>query len=485
MRAAIYTRISQDSTGQALGVARQLAECRQLADRLGWTVAATFSDNDISAYKGKRRPGFEALLKAMAAGEVDALICWHTDRLYRSMRDLERVIETADAAKIQLKTVQGGDLDLSTSAGRMLGRILGATARQESEHTAERRKLANAQRRAAGQWRLDGPRPFGYTKTGEPLEPEASALRQAVSDVLAGKSLRSIATEWNAAGLTTTRGGKWTNLQLRRTLANPLNAALVAHMPHGSRERRIVGPGEWEPLIDTDTHHGLVAYLSDPARKPGSAFLRKHMLSGVARCGICGAKLYTIYPYRGKGKPSPPTYSCRESSGAHVARIGSLLDEYVEALVLAWFSQPKTRKRLSALLNGGRSVDVKALRAKRDALAARMDELARQSIRGDITGSQLASGTAEFKQQLAGIEKVLGAMAHRSAAAGMLAAADPHTFWDGCSPDMRGKIVDDIMTVSVLKAPRGRWFKDRDQPTTAEWERFGEYLDIHPKGGKQ
>jgi site-specific DNA recombinase len=158
-----------------------------------------------------------------------------------------------------------------------------------------------------------------------------------------------------------------------------------------------------------------------------------------------------------------------------------LLDEYVEALVLAWFLQPKTRKRLAALLNGGRNVDVKALHAERDALQARMDELARKFTRDEITGSQLTSGTAEYKTQLAGINQVLGAMSQRGPAAGMLAADDPRAYWEGCSPDIRGKIVDDIMTVTVLPAPRGRWFKDRELPTTAEWERFAKYLDIKPK----
>jgi site-specific DNA recombinase len=378
----------------------------------------------------------------------------------RSRKDLERLIDVADGRGVQLRTVNGGDLDLSTSSGRMLARILGSVARQESEHKGERRRRANQQRRAAGKWRADGARVYGYTKTGEPFEPEASLLRQAAADVLAGVSLRSIAIDWNKRGMTTTRGKGWTNLALRRVLTNPLYASLVTY------EGRVVGDGEWEPVIAKEVHHGLVAYLSDPARKPGSAWLRKHMLSGVARCGICGEPLYAIYPYRGKGKPSPPTYSCRAGAGGHVARLGALLDEYVEGFVLGLFSRPKDRKHLSALLNGGRDVDVKALQTQRDALQARMDELARMFTAGDIDGSQLRSGTAEYKTQLAGINQVLGGMSQRSPAAGLLAADDPRAYWDTCSPDIRGKIVDDVMTVTVLPAPHGRWFRDRDNPTT-------------------
>jgi site-specific DNA recombinase len=463
----VYTRISDDHTGQGLGVQRQLADCQALADRLGWEVVKHYDDNDISAYNGKHRPGFEAMLTAMSNGEFGALICWHPDRLYRSMRDLERVIDIADERGLQLRTVTAGDLNLGTPAGRMLARILGSVARQEVEHKGERQRRANEQRRGAGKWVRTGLRKFAYTRDGEPYEPEASALRKAAEYVLSGKSLRGIAIAWNERGLTTTRGNPFTSMQVRRTLINPLYAGLVTH------REKVVGRGEWRPILDEVTHHGLVALLSDPARRPAVSFEKRHMGSGVYRCGKCEQVMYATYPH---GK-DVMMYACRPTS--HVARLGALVDEYVEALVLAWFSQPKTRKRLAALLNGGRDVDVKALQAQRDALQARMDKLARMHIAGDIDDSQLRSGTSEHRAQRDAIDKVLAKTSRRSPAAGMLAAEDPRAYWAACSPDIRGKIVDDIMTVTVLPdAPRGRWFKDRDAPTSAEWERFGDHLNI-------
>jgi hypothetical protein len=46
----------------------------------------------------------------MNRSEFGGLICWHPDRLYRSMRDLELLIEVADAGGVQIRTVNGGDL---------------------------------------------------------------------------------------------------------------------------------------------------------------------------------------------------------------------------------------------------------------------------------------------------------------------------------------------------------------------------------------
>jgi cytochrome P450 len=108
MRAAVYTRISQDATGQRAGVTRQLEDCEALADQLGWEVTHRYRDDDLSAYPSHTRPGFEAMLKAMADSEFGALICWHPDRLLRSMndmKDLERLIGIAEGRRVQLRTV--------------------------------------------------------------------------------------------------------------------------------------------------------------------------------------------------------------------------------------------------------------------------------------------------------------------------------------------------------------------------------------------
>mgnify|MGYP000662091434 CR=1 FL=1 len=62
IRTAIYARISSDD-GTALGVARQVEDCRKLAAELGWQVVDEYEDNDVSAYSGKkRRPAYEAML---------------------------------------------------------------------------------------------------------------------------------------------------------------------------------------------------------------------------------------------------------------------------------------------------------------------------------------------------------------------------------------------------------------------------------------
>src|SRR3954447_23762852 len=99
--AAIYARISRDREGAGLGVERQEADCRALAKRLGWEVVAVYVDNDISAYSGKPRPQYRAMLDAVRARQVQGIVAWHSDRLHRRPTELEEFITLAEERNLQ------------------------------------------------------------------------------------------------------------------------------------------------------------------------------------------------------------------------------------------------------------------------------------------------------------------------------------------------------------------------------------------------
>jgi DNA invertase Pin-like site-specific DNA recombinase len=196
-KAVIYTRISQDRTGAGMGVERQEQDCKDLANNLGWEVVAVYTDNDISAYSGKRRPGYEVLLADLEAGRATDVLASHTDRLHRSNLELERYITICDSHGVITHTVQADNLDLSTSSGRMTARIVGAVAQQESEHKGERVRRARQQKAQAGGWN-DGKRPFGFEPDGLTIrESEAAEIRKAAEAILSGASLRSVVRHLN------------------------------------------------------------------------------------------------------------------------------------------------------------------------------------------------------------------------------------------------------------------------------------------------
>ncbi len=437
MKTAVYTRISFDRKNTGAGVDRQLEGCELLAKDLGWTVVHTFSDNDISAYSGKVRPGFEALLHAMKTGQVEALICWHPDRLYRHMKDLERIIDIADSQRIEIRTVQGGTIDLSTASGRMVARILGSVARQESEHAGERRRFANDQRAAEGVFYTSGPRTFGYTAKGDPMPGEAEAVAKAVEDILFGKSIRAVAREWNDLGFRTTRKGRaWTGKAVRGTIINPRYAGI--HMHRG----KVIGKGNWVSLISEDDHYSLVTLMEDNTASSERSFERQFQGSGVYLCGVCGTPLYQ----HSGGTKEARSYKCPKY---HVARSVEKLDDYISKLVVGYLSRPDAPNVAEV---DEPTVDLAALRIKRDALQAKLKSLTEMFTEDHIDKDQFLSGTADVREKIAAVDAQMVTINRASPITFLLSHKDRvGEAWEELSPDIRGKAIQALMTVRVLK----------------------------------
>ncbi len=84
--------------GAGMGVERQLEGSQRLAADRGWSVAQEYVDNDLSAYRGKTRPRFEAMLADIEDGQLDAVVAYHQDRLTRTPAEFEKFLATCQAA---------------------------------------------------------------------------------------------------------------------------------------------------------------------------------------------------------------------------------------------------------------------------------------------------------------------------------------------------------------------------------------------------
>lgn len=447
MQAVVYTRISRDREGAGLGVERQKADCLDAAQRLGWTVVETYTDNDISAYSARRRPGYEAMCADLEAGKAQGLVVWHADRLHRRPLELESFIDLCDRRGILVQTVKSGNVDLSTASGRMVARMLGASARHEVEHSIERQKRAKYQAAVDGKYR-GGRRSFGYEPDGNNLRAdEANAVRAAVDAILSGVSLRQIARQWNEQGLRTSYGSnEFNSREVRKILLRPRNAGYSLH--NGER----IPNAQWTPILDADTFSALEAFLADPARSTRISYERKHMGSGVYVCGKCGAKISTATQNAGKNtKHWRLVYVCGVAK--HLGRVAEYVDEYISEVVIQRLSRPDA----AIVLGGGAEIDLPALQTKREGCRARLDELGSLFAAGDIDGQQLKRATAELRQQLDAVEGELAAVRSSSALADLVLAGDDlRETWKATPPDIKGKIIDALMTVTILPTGRGR-----------------------------
>jgi DNA invertase Pin-like site-specific DNA recombinase len=443
-RAAIYARISQDREGAGLGIDRQEQDCRELAARLGWTVVAVHADNDLSASSGRHRPGYAALLADLRGGQVDAVIAWHTDRLHRRPLELEEYIAVCEPRQVPTATVKAGPLDLSTPSGRMVARQLGAVARFEVEHAADRQRRAREQAAKDGRW-AGGRRPYGYAAGGMTvLEAEAAEVLAACQAVLAGDSLRALATDLNRRGRRTATGRPWTPVELRRVLLRPRNAGLAVY--RGEE----VGPACWPAIVPEGIWRALVAILIDQARRTSPGPGRRWLLSGLALCGVCARPMVAGSVGRARGQAVRPAYTCK--TGKHVVRDAHAVDKLVTAIVLERLRRPDARDLLAA----DAPADTSALHARAVALRCRLNGLATAYAADQIDGAQLAHGSAQLRGELGEVERAIAAAARTSPLAGVADAPDPAKVWKGLGLDRRRAVVDTLLHVTILRARRGR-----------------------------
>ena len=335
--AAIYTRISKDREGLELGVQRQEQDCRALAEREGYEVVRVFSDNDTGAstLSKKKRPDYEEMLAAAKAGDFEVIVAYSNSRLTRRLRELLDLIDLYEDHGTKVVTVVSGSDDLSTADGRMTAQIKGTVDQAEAERMGERIRRAHLQRAQSGTTNHGG-RPFGWQEDKVTLDPaETMLIREAAADVLEGIGIRAIAQRWNEAGVTTARGNTWDHRSVRQLLRAPRLAGWRVHRGEIARDGDgIPVRGVWEPILDQDTYDRLQVALSGRAgRSPGRRGARRYLLSGVARCGTCGARMY------GSKTPAGHAYICRKdtgASGSHTVSVAGVpTDETVSAVVVA------------------------------------------------------------------------------------------------------------------------------------------------------
>jgi site-specific DNA recombinase len=451
----IYVRISndkgKDTEDEGMGVARQEKECRALAKRLGLNVARVYCDNDVSAYSGKTRPEFESMLDGIKRGQYDAMVAWHQDRLYRSMKDIERVIEICDATNTPIHTVSGGDVDVTNATGKAVARILGSINRMESEHKAERIRSACAQRAEAGRW-FTNCRMFGYAENGAAIDPsEAKLIRRAAEDLLSGRSMSSIIREWNAAGVATVRGNKWIPTTFRRLFTNPRYAALCEY------KGKVVGPGDWPAILSPEDHAGLVAVFKDKSKGfKGVSWERKWIGTHRYLCGSCGAKMEHYV--------SKQAHAYRCSAHRHLARQQPAVDELVEQVALRFLcDEQKVAALLAAANKSAGVVDANELRSRRARLQAQKDELATLFTDGILDGPSVRREAAKLSDKIAALDSALAEVARRSPLAELMSegVAQVEKRWAEASPDIKGKVIDELFTVVIKPLPvrGGRGFK--------------------------
>ena len=437
---AIYARISQDRSGDELGVTRQLQDCRNEAERRGWVVAEEYVDDDVSAYSGKVRPAYERMLRDIEDGLRDAVIVWHLDRLHRRPVELEGFVDTCSRANLKDVVTLHGDVDLAKGDGLLVARIMGAVAANESD--SKRRRIARKalETAEAGLPHMGGTRPFGYEDDRVTIrESEAVVIRDVAARVLAGEALKAIANSLEDAGITTVGGKPWRAITLRNFLLAPRNWGMRVH--HGEA----IAKATWPGILTPEQGERLRLLLTDPKRRTNRT-ARRYLLSGMLRCGLCGE------PLSSSPKDGTRRYACMKGPAhrncGRIVIAAEKLEAFIADAVLYRLDSPALIESMKA------TADQTKITALRDAITAdtaRQDDLAAMWADGELSREEWKIARDRLEARVTANRHQLERLTQRDAIENYLGQGEQlREQWEGLSLSRQVAIVKAVLDHAVI-----------------------------------
>jgi DNA invertase Pin-like site-specific DNA recombinase len=448
---AIYCRISDDATGERAGVERQLKDCRALARSKGWETIV-YRDDDISAskYTRKRRPAYRDMLAKVRTGEVNRIICWHIDRLYRQPKELEELIDLADEGSVEIVSVTSGPVDLSTSDGIAMARVQVAFAAKASDDMSRRILRQKAEAREQG-LPMGHRTAFGWVDYMVPNPDEAALLTEAMKAVLDGASLNTIARSWNKRGVASKGGAKaWNGTRVRDTLSNPRHAGLMTF------QGEVIGEATWPAIVDRELSERVRAILD----VRGGPFKGNHrgprggtLLGGLMRCGRCGGRMWRA------NTNGNSAWRCPMKAGFAGCGLSIKAEPLENKVTQAVFQVVDELELARLVTDHDHEDDHQATVIALGAVERRTEELGELYAAGEIDARAFTAASRTLRAESEALHSRLARTARTTALVpyvarkGALKAA-----WDDLDPELRracvGEVVDTIIIVPGRAGPR-------------------------------
>jgi site-specific DNA recombinase len=204
LKYAVYVRKStDDKERQQRSIDDQIAECEELAAKLGVRLAKPYYRDDGSAKiaNNPKRRRFYELLADLRSGKVDGIMSWHPDRLARNMQDSGEIFGLIDDLHLKdLKFVT--HYFTNDASGKML---LGISFTLSTYYSANlSQNVKRGHRRSFKEGKSSGTPKHGYIRTDDGTYQPDGKNYELVSEAWQlrknGMSLREIAKYMNEQG---------------------------------------------------------------------------------------------------------------------------------------------------------------------------------------------------------------------------------------------------------------------------------------------
>jgi DNA invertase Pin-like site-specific DNA recombinase len=380
----LYLRLSKYHRDGADAIERQRIDLhRKLLADGGWTVMGEYIDNDSASSSALRtRKAWRQLNADIRDGSVKAVAFWKLDRTNRVASQCIDWIGECQRSGVYLVSHQDSDeeLNTATAGAKLVTGIKALLAEVETDSMSERQLAAKRHLAEAG-FHHGGTTPFGWMsgprvtdelgRSGVRLVPhpvEFAALQDAVTLVLAGKSLAAIGRHWkDQYQITTASGGFVYETTIYRSLVSPrmmgyrmrqvpehrrgVKINLMDYIARDLAGRPVVSQ---EPVCDEVTwmrvRHLLEQARASNVRMPWGS--HEWLLTGLVFCQ-CGNRLHG----QNKSRKDPRgerirayAYRCmanRNRGPGNCPGSCTLDAQKAEAYVLGWFFSQVTDDALA------------------------------------------------------------------------------------------------------------------------------------------
>lgn len=457
-RAVLYLR---QSTHREESISLELQETagRDYATRMGYVVTEVLADPGISG-RTWARPAVQKALALIEERAADVIVVWKWSRLARNRRDWAVAVDTIEAAGGRLES-STETVDTTTSTGRLARGMLAEIAAFESDRIGDGWREAHARRVKAGLPANGKPR-WGYTydeavKLHRPDPGTGPVLAQVYARYVAGESVYSLVRWLNANGHRTspgygTSGGPWSDRSLRRVLDSGFGAGLIT--AKGERFQ-----GAHEPVIGQDLWEAYQVARAG-RRVTRSSERSQYLLSGLVRCGLCGAGM--TGGQFGAGRVAKFRCKAGKEQGRHEGGYVSM--HLAEEVVLGWLrdlagdvDDATAAGAIAAARTRRHAHDEQALAREAAAVQEQLVRATRGHVEGLIPDGAYREVVAELQERARMVEarRLAASVASREASAPAV-AADLLQDWEVLAVDVRRAGLRRLISRVVVTSGRPR-----------------------------
>lgn len=314
--AGLYVRVSTEKQVQeGYSVAAQKSNLTKFAHDNNFNIYGIYSDEGISGKDVKNRPEVKRLIKDIETGLIDVVLIYKFDRLTRNISDTEDFINLINRYSITIYTLSEGAVDVSNPQGRFVTRLKGAVAQLEREQTAERIKVAFAQKVKDGYSLCCSVCSYGYNrKSGQKVmtinQEEARVVKRIFRMYLDNYSFTEIAKTLNLEHIPTKKYGYevkkrdnsgnvidsqvinsvWQPKTVRLILSNP---TYIGKVRYGMNTKNYFeAEGHHKPIVSQKTWDETQNKLSKIKHVPHTNLPKDDVyFCGTLVCGVCGKKM--------------------------------------------------------------------------------------------------------------------------------------------------------------------------------------------------